>query len=406
MGKNHVVIIGGGFGGLSTFYGLNKHRHLFDITLIDARKESLEKPALPEVAFAGKPVENVRIPLQPVIERRGGKFINERVIDIQPKQNEIMLESGQTVSYDFLVIATGAIKDYDAIPGLKTYGFSICDDDMAPRLYERLQQFHGGPIVTGAALTEWAAHDDIKTLSAPCEGPIGEVMFMLDYELQHRGLREKSPIHVFTPGEIFFEDVGPDVHRKFEPLIEAHNITVHTNKKIQSIEKDHVTFTDGSTMEAELSIVIPPYKGLDILKEAGLGDEKGYVYTDDAMRHPTYRNVYAVGDINAKSMPKLGHIAVIQAQIAAASILHDVTGKGEIPPFKPEIFCIMDRGGHQATLILSDHMYGGSRDFTFSGPLVHLMKWSFDTYYYYTRGHLPPDFMQQGLSTIIEKIHR
>jgi sulfide:quinone oxidoreductase len=43
----------------------------------------------------------------------------------------------------------------------------------------------------------------VKTLAAPCEGPIGEIMFMLDYYLRKHNRRDKTNITVFTPGEIF-----------------------------------------------------------------------------------------------------------------------------------------------------------------------------------------------------------
>ncbi len=78
------------------------------------------------------------------------------------------------------------------------------------------------------------------------------------------------------------------------------------------------------------------------------------------MRHVDYANIFAAGDVNALAMPKLGHIAVHQADIASAAIRREVTGTGEIPPYKPEIFCIMNRGGDEATLILSDYLTAAS----------------------------------------------
>jgi sulfide:quinone oxidoreductase len=46
---------------------------------------------------------------------------------------------------------------------------------------------------------------------APCEGPIGEAMFMIHRYLKEKGLREKTEMNVFTPGDVFFEDIGDDV---------------------------------------------------------------------------------------------------------------------------------------------------------------------------------------------------
>ncbi|MGC9140210.1 MAG: sulfide-quinone oxidoreductase [Mesoaciditoga sp.] len=401
--KKRILIIGGGFGGLSTFYSLQKNGSKYvEITLVDSRETSLEKPSLPEVAFVGKPLNKVQIPLKSVIENRGGKYMNSEVKVVDPRSNYVELNNGERIPYDYLVIATGAIKDYNAIEGFKDYGYSVCDDDHAPKLYERIMNFNGGKIAVGAAKTEWADHPGVKKLSAPCEGPVGEIMFMLDYALRQRAIRSKSTINVFSPGEIFFEDVGPKVHKSLEPVIKAQGINVLTSKVIKKIEKDHVEFEDGTSLESDLTIIIPPYSGIPFVKNSGIGDEKGFIMTDSQMRHENYKNIFAIGDINAMAMPKLGHIAVMQGQVASSAILKDINGEGEVLPFKPEIFCIMNRAGIDATMILSDYLYGGKTDITLNGPIAHMMKWGFDDFYFYTKGHMPPELMQNGLKKFLE----
>ncbi len=407
MEKKKVFIIGGGFGGLSTFYSLRKNgSEIVDLALADSRETSLEKPSLPEVAFIGKPLNKVQIPLKSIIERNGGKYLNSEVKIVDPKSSEIEFLDGTKMTYDYLVIATGTVKDYEAMEGFNDYGYSVCDDVHASKLYDRMVKFEGGKIVIGAARTEWADHPDVKKLSAPCEGPVGEIMFMLDYALRQKAVRSKSTINVFSPGKIFFEDVGPKVHKSLEPVIKAQGINVSTSKSIKKIEKDHVEFEDGSSLESDFTIVIPPYAGTPFVKNSRIGDEKGFVMTDSQMRHTEYKNIFAVGDINAVTMPKLGHIAVIQGQVASSAILKDIKGDGEVLPFKPEIFCIMNRGGIDATMILSDYIYGGKTDITLNGPIAHMMQWGFDDFYFYTKGHMPPELMQNGLKKFLETLKK
>ncbi|MCI2413337.1 MAG: hypothetical protein MPI47_08460, partial [Cuniculiplasma sp.] len=102
------------------------------------------------------------------------------------------------------------------------------------------------------------------------------------------------------------------------------------------------------------------------------------------------------------SMPKLGHIAVLQADVAVSSLMKEINGNGEIIEFKPEIFCIMNRGGVEATLILSNTLFGGHVDKTVNGPLAHLMKWGFDSYSYYTHGKLPPELLQSTMEKMLK----
>jgi sulfide:quinone oxidoreductase len=226
---------------------------------------------------------------------------------------------------------------------------------------------------------------------------------MLDYELRRRRLRASSSVTVFSPGAVFFDDVGPTVHAAVEPLLERQQIAVHTSKVVSRIAADHVEFADGSQLESALTVLLPVYAGNPLVIRSRLGDEQGFVPTDQTMRHLDHANIFAAGDGTANAMPKLGHIAVQQADIAAAMLCREILGSGDVPVFKPEVFCIMNRGGSAATLILSDALYGGTTDVAESSPLVHLMKWGFDNEYLHTRGHLPPDSLQDGLELLLSR---
>lgn len=135
--------------------------------------------------------------------------------------------------------------------------------------------------------------------------------------------------------------------------------------------------------------------------DSELGDEVGFVPVNQEMQTFSHPNIFVAGDVSAFSMPKLGHIAVHQADIAVAGLEKVLGEKTEIPPYRPEVFCIMNRGGRDATLILSDTIYGGERDVAKSGPIALFMKWSFDSWGYHTHGHLPPDLFQEALEKFL-----
>lgn len=400
-----VVILGGGFAGLRALHRLTHLKDVADVILVDPRSTSLAKPVLPEVALAGKSVEHARFTLEPLVTSRGARFVHRGVDRVETTKQLVVLDDTSTLHYDFLLVALGALKDYDAIPGFREYGFSVCDDIEAPRLAARLESFTGGPVVIGSAKSVWGSRVEVPELAAPCEGPVAEILFMIDRDLSRRNLRARSPIQVFSPGQIFFEDVGPKVHDAVGPMIEERGIKVTTATVLDHLEADRVVFTDGSSWESALSIVLPPYAGNPVVKRSpGLGDERGFIPTDKTMRHLDAARVYAAGDGTSLSMPKLGHIAVMQADVAAGAILQDLTGRGEVPQYHPEVFCIASRGGLEATLILSDTLFGGTTDLTLDGPIAHLMKWGFDSYYFHTPGRLPPDLMANGLEGLLREV--
>jgi len=391
-----IVILGSGFAGLHIFY---KIRHLIgkkiEVTMIDSRSHALLKPSLPEIAFEGAPLSHSLVELEQTIERYGASFVENEVEKIVPETNVVKLKDGQEIEYDYLFVTLGAVKNYDAIKGYDAYGYSVCDDVQAQKLWEKVKTFEGGSIVTGAAKSNWGSRVEAPKLAAPCEGPIGEVMFMFDYYLtKERGLQRSKDykIDIFTPSEIFFEDVGEKPHEVIGQFMEEKEMTLHNNKVITEIGKDFVAFEDGSTLPCDLAIIIPPYTAPKVILDSKLGDEKGFIPTDTKMRHLDYDNIFAAGDITALAQPKLGHIAIIQAGIAAASLLNELGEEVEIPPHELEVFCIMNMGGHEATLIDSNSLYGGERDIAFYSPIAKMMKWGFDNYLYFNKGHMPPDW--------------
>ncbi len=403
-----VAILGAGFAGLHIFY---KIRHLIgkkiELTLIDSRKDSLLKPSLPEVAFEGASIKHSLVELEHTISSRGAKFVNDEVVSIDPNSKSISLKNTNSVDYDYLFITLGAVKNYDSISGFREFGYSVCDDTQAQRLWERVKSFDGGNIVTGASLSTWGSRVDAPPLKAPCEGPIGEIMFMLDYYLKEDKKLDRVKdfkIDVFTPGEIFFEDVGDIPRNAVAKIMQERSINLYNNRVLKEIGKDFIAFEDGTTMPCDLAIIIPPYTAPKVILDSKLGDEKGFIPTDTNMRHLDYPNIFAAGDITALAQPKLGHVAIIQAAIASASLLNELGEDIDIPSHNLEVFCIMNMGGHDATLILSDVLYGGDTDLAIHSPLSKMMKWGFDNYLYYNKGHMPPDFALEATDKIIKML--
>lgn len=400
-----IVIIGAGFAGLHIFYKL---RYLIgkklEIVVIDPRSYSLLKPSLPEVAFDGVPISHSLVELAYTIETKKAKFIQDEVINIDEKNNILTLKDGEPVIYDYLFITIGAVKDYDAIKGFREHGYSVCDDMEAQRLWEKVNSFKGGKIVTGASLSTWGNRVDAPPLKAPCEGPIGEIMFMFDFYLKNKKHSENYTIDIFTPGEVFFEDVGDIPREAIGKFMGKLNMPLHHNKILKEIGQDFIAFEDGTQMPCDLAIVIPPYTAPKVLQQSNLGDEKGFIPTDKQMRHLDFPNIFAAGDITSLAQPKLGHIAVIQGGIAATTLLKELGEDVEIPPHDLEVFCIMNMGGYEATLIQSNVLYGGKTDIAFHSPIARMMKWGFDSDLYYNRGNMPPDIAMEATEKLVKTL--
>jgi len=398
-----IVIIGAGFAGLTVFHHITAwlDSREVEVTVIDERDTFLVKPSLPEVALGEKDIRDITFPLRPVIESHG-RFIRSRVHRIVPKTQQVYLDDEVSVSYDFLVISLGGKKDFESVPGFREYGYSVCTDILAPQLHEAIEKFEQGNILIGSApMFSGTRLKDVPHLETACEGVVGEVAFMIDSELRERGIRDQARIICFSPAEIFFEDVGDKVREAFEGLAREHGVEVITNKVIDKIEQDLIAFKDGSNISSALTVLIPTYRGPDLISESGFADEAGFVPTDENFQHLDYENIFAIGDVASRTVPKLGHLAVEQGNLVASLLRQRITGQGERYDYEPEVFCIMNMGQRQAMLIRSNTLWGGNVDISYHSAMSHLMKSFFDTYMMKFKGKVPPQLAQRLLNLYI-----
>ncbi len=126
MAPPHVVIVGGGFGGLYCARALRKAP--VRLTLVDRRNFHLFQPLLYQVATASLSPADIASPIRAILRKQANAevWLGE-VVDVDPTHREVVLAEGTMVSYDYLVLATGAThayfghEEWQAVaPGLKT----------------------------------------------------------------------------------------------------------------------------------------------------------------------------------------------------------------------------------------------------------------------------------------------
>jgi NADH dehydrogenase len=123
--RHHVVIIGGGFGGLHAAMRLKKAP--VRITLVDKRNFHLFQPLLYQVATGGLSPGDIAYPLRSILGRSPNvTVLAAEVTDILPDENKVLLVDGN-LEYDSLILATGVVNHYfghdewsEPAPGLKT----------------------------------------------------------------------------------------------------------------------------------------------------------------------------------------------------------------------------------------------------------------------------------------------
>ncbi|HXC18291.1 MAG TPA: FAD-dependent oxidoreductase, partial [Acidimicrobiales bacterium] len=133
----HVVIIGGGFAGVAAAKGL-VHQDV-RVTVIDQHNFHTFQPLLYQVATAGLEPADVAFPIRTIFGHAANvRFRHGRVHRVDQSRNVVTLGDGSEITYDHLVIATGAVAAFFGIPGAAQFAMPLYTLADARRLRNRL----------------------------------------------------------------------------------------------------------------------------------------------------------------------------------------------------------------------------------------------------------------------------
>jgi NADH dehydrogenase, FAD-containing subunit len=160
---------------------------------------------------------------------------------------------------------------------------------------------------------------------------------------------------------------------------------------LNELRENEVVDEKGKKLESDLSILLPPYTGNPALKAStkDLIDDGGFVPTDLNMQSITYDNVYAVGDSNSLTVPKLGYLAVQTGRIAAEHLANRLGERVKVEQYYPTIVCVADNPleGY-AVSVKDDTWYGGQVSVAQPAAVNHLKKELFTKYFMWTKGDM------------------
>ena len=348
-GDHHVVIIGGGFGGLQAARTLSNVQGV-RVTLVDKRNFHLFQPLLYQVATGGLSPGDIASPLRAVLSRaKNVTVLAAEATDIDPHNQIITFKDGET-RYDSLIIATGVSHDYfgnDAwakqAPGLKSVEDAL---DIRRRI---LLAFEAAEREVDAGRRQ-----ALLTFVVIGAGPTGVELAGALAELAHSTM--KDDFRNIDPGQtqvILLEGADrvlpvypADLSAKAERSLRALGVDVRTNTLVTNLDGDEVTIRHGDHEE-----LLPAHTVLWAagMKASGLGrvladrtgvalDRAGRVMVEPDLSVAGYPNIFVIGDLahfahqDGKPLPGLAPVAKAQGDHAARSILSRQHDK-DLPPF-------------------------------------------------------------------------
>lgn len=394
----HIVIIGGGVGGVSMAYDLRKAvGRKVDITLVSDRPEFQFTPSNPWVGVGWRKPKAITLPLEKYLKRKRIRFTGSGASRVDPKANEVLLGDGTRLPYDYLVIATGPDLAFDEIQGLGPdggYTHSVCTTGHAAdanKGFEALLK-NPGPIVIGAAQ------------GASCFGPAYEYAFILDTALRKAKIRDKVPMTYVTAepyiGHLGLDGVG-DTKSILESELRQRHIKWITNAKISSVEEGQMHVEeindDGSVKRAETlpfaySMVLPAFRGVEAVRDIeGLVNPRGFVIIDKHQRNPTYPNIFGLGVCVAippmgktpvpVGVPKTGYMIESMAEAAAHNIRDLLKGREPSHEATWNALCLADFGDNGVAFLAMPQIPPRNTQKAWKGRWVHWAKVLFEWYF-------------------------
>jgi sulfide:quinone oxidoreductase len=419
----HVAIIGANIGGLPAAYEIQEilkketpgeHK----VTVLSNQADFSFVPSNPWVGVGWRDRKNTGFSLKGPLERKGINFIHSAVTEIRPDENQLTLKNGDTIDYDYLVIATGPALAFHEVDGLGPDGYtqSICTIGHAEAAWEAWQEFitKPGPIVVGAVQ------------GASCFGPAYEYAMIMDTDLRKRKIRDQVPITYVTSepyvGHLGLGGVG-DSKGLLESEFRDRHIKWITNAKVDRVEEGRMFVLEHNSegevikeheLEFNYSMMLPAFLGVDAVSNVGedLVNPRGFVKVDDYQRNPKWNNIYSLGVCIAippveatpvpTGTPKTGYMIESMVAATAHNISNDIKGNEPETVATWNAFCLADMGDTGAAFIAVPQIPPRNITWAKKGKWVHWSKVAFEKYFIFNmkRGSTEPLFQKLALKVI------
>lgn len=319
-GKHKIVVVGGGAGGLAVANQLyNKFKSdgqtlaSGDIAIVDGAKTHHYQPGWTLVGAGIKDKESFARPLDSLINSEYA-HLKSHAKTFNPSSNSLILENGDVVKYDYLVVATGLKTKFDAVKGLEDalanphasgvssiYSYDTCD-----KTWDLIEGLKSGK----AIFTQ--PFGPVKCAGAP------QKMLHMSWDRWQKTGRGDAIKSEFVTGLPVMFGI-PYYNKPLDALRQERGIPATFNSNLIEIKKNVAIFqgTTGekSKIEKEFDFlhVVPPQGPLDAIKNSPLADAAGWVDVDKITLQSTkFENVFSLGD--ASSLPTSKTAAAITAE--------------------------------------------------------------------------------------------
>jgi sulfide:quinone oxidoreductase len=362
MPDNHhqVLIVGGGTAGITVAAILRRRAGNIGVAIVEPSEEHFYQPAFTLVGAGVYPLAKTRRPEANVIPA-GVKWIRGAAKSFEPEKNTVRLQSGEALTYDYLVVCTGVKLDWSKIAGLaETLGHNGVCSNYSP----------GSVSYTWECVQKIKSGDKIVCTQPPlpfkCPGAPQKIIYLIADRLRRRGILASCKLDFFTHAPAIFG--VPYFARALVKVAARYGINVRCQQNLVAVDGKAKLATfefvgdnrkgERETVPFDLLHVSPPQSPHDEIKTSPLANAAGWVEVNQTtMQHVRFANVYSLGDVCSAPNSKTAAAVRKQAPVVANEIVSAVAGKLVPGAYDGYASCPLTTAIGKA--ILAEFVYGG-----------------------------------------------
>jgi NADPH-dependent 2,4-dienoyl-CoA reductase/sulfur reductase-like enzyme len=309
MTKTDILIIGGGPAGVVAAITAKKHYPSKQVTLIRREEKAVIPCGIPYIFNRLDSADKDIMGDQPLLDNKINLIIGE-VIEVKPKENQIILKNGEVLDYDKLILALGSASQLIPISGIEKEGVWVVKKD-----YEYLKKLREAVLKSKNVVI------------------IGGGFIGVEFAEELSGINNLNISIIEKLDHCFITNFDEEFALAAEEKLKSRGIKIFTGKTIKEIggkeKAEYVELDSGEKLPADLVILsIGARPNIDLAQKIGIKtEEKGGIIVDEYMR-TNVPGIFAIGDcaqtkdfITNKNIPiMLASVAATEARIAANNL--------------------------------------------------------------------------------------